>query len=896
MQSLGGGRSGAGAPAASRGASRRRAAGALALFAPRAPALAGPAVSTATATASRIRANAAAVEPQDAVAVSSVTLSQEDYGASAITVLEGLDPVRKRPGMYIGGTGPEGLHHLVWEVVDNCVDEVQAGHATQISVDLDLTTGWVEVTDDGRGIPVDLHPTTGRSALETVLTVLHAGGKFGGENSGYKVSGGLHGVGISVVNALSEQLEVTVWRQGVRYSQRYSRGAPLEDLQRAVLQPGSEEAGRSGTRVRFLYDKGIFKSSDLSYSPDVIATRLHELAFLNSRATIRFRALRKGKPVPGTSRYLAAAAAAARKAGASGGDSDGEGSDGPSTSTSAPAPAAAAAAKKARRGRAAGGSGADSEGEGAAAPLGAAAAGAKPLYGAVRQEGQWQVFQYSGGLREFVGCLQSAFTPLHEPICVARTGAGGVGVEVALQWAADSYREEVRGFANSIHTVDGGTHIEGLRAALAKTVTALGRKLKLIKDSDPPLSGEHVREGLGAVVAVRVPSPEFEGQTKTRLGNPEVRRIVEAAVSEAVGEWLEARPAALQALLTKALTAARAADAARKARELVRRKTSLSRSTLPGKLADCTNDDRESSEVYIVEGDSAGGSAKQARDRRFQAILPLKGKILNVQRVTPGNEAAMYKNTEIAALIVALGLGPGDMGGVGIQGASRAAATGSGSGSGSRSRSKGGKAKAAAEPLPQPDPTPDLDLDPESESGSQQAQVDEALAAALAKAEADAKALEGLRYGKVVILTDADVDGAHIRALLLTFLFRYRPQLFTAGRVYVAVPPLYRVETTRGRHVGWAHTDEDLQQLLTEQGLEAGGYSVQRFKGLGEMMPQQLWDTTLNPATRLLRRLTVRDAGEADALLDALMGSNPEPRRALIEEYSASLSPADLDV
>ncbi|GLC34492.1 hypothetical protein PLESTB_001255400 [Pleodorina starrii] len=778
----------------------------------------------------------------EAAAVGIATLSQEDYGASSIQVLEGLEPVRKRPGMYIGGTGSEGLHHLIWEVVDNSVDEVQAGHATRLEVDVDLDSGWVVITDDGRGIPVDVHPATGKSALETVLTVLHAGGKFGGENSGYKVSGGLHGVGISVVNALSEEVAVTVWRCGVRYSQRYSRGAPLEEVRREELAPDSEDAERTGTQVRFLYDRSIF-AADVSYSPDVIATRLHELAFLNPAATIRFRASRRGKAVPGRSKYLSDRAVAAGAAAADG--------DGGGAATSTSAAAAAALGKGGRRGRRrtgpGSGSGIGGEAEGEAGGDGAAAAAPPaPMYGIVRQDGPWQVFQFSGGLREFVGCLQSSHTPLHEAISVYRSDpSSGVGVAVALQWAADSYREEVRGFANSIATVDGGTHLDGLRAALTRTVTALGRKMKLVKDSDPPLSGEHIREGLGAVISVQLPNPEFEGQTKTRLGNPEVRRIVEAAVAESVGEWLEAHPAALSALLGKALTAARAADAARKARELVRRKTSLSRSMLPGKLADCASEDRERTEIYLVEGDSAGGSAKQARDRKFQAVLPLKGKILNVERVTGANEAAMYKNAEIASLIVALGLGT-----------ERAPP-----GAGLSAVTRGSVGDSSGEE----------------------------------KAGRDEKALEGLRYGKVVILTDADVDGAHIRTLLLTFLFRYRPQLFYSGHVYVAVPPLYKVE--RGKSVWWAHTEEELRRLVSEAGLAPGSYSVQRFKGLGEMMPQQLWDTTLNPETRLLRRLTVRDAAEADSLLSALMGSHVAPRKALIEEYANRLeSIAALDV
>ncbi|GIL45667.1 hypothetical protein Vafri_2871 [Volvox africanus] len=418
--------------------------------------------------------------------------------------------------MYIGGTGIEGLHHLVWEVVDNSVDEVQAGHATDVEVDLDLGSGWVVVTDNGRGIPVDAHPVTGKSALETVLTVLHAGGKFGGENSGYKVSGGLHGVGISVVNALSEQVEVRVWRAGVRYSQRYSRGVAVEEVQRVELPLDSEDAARTGTQVRFLYDRTIF-SPDVSYDPDVIATRLHELAFLNSSATIRFRATRKGKVVIGKSRYLSERTASG---------------DGSATSTAAPGAAVAAKGSPRRRRTPSssdpdGAEGGDTGAATAALPL------PQPMYGIVRQDGQWQVFQFGGGLKEFVACLQSSYSPLHDTISASRSdAASGVVVQMALQWAADSFREEIRGFANSIHTVDGGTHLDGFRSALTRTITALGRKMKLIKESDPPLSGEHIREGLGAVISVQVPNPEFEGQTKTRLGNPEVRKIVEVAVTE----------------------------------------------------------------------------------------------------------------------------------------------------------------------------------------------------------------------------------------------------------------------------------------------------------------------------------------------------------------------------
>jgi DNA gyrase subunit B len=640
-------------------------------------------------------------------------------------VLEGLDPVRKRPGMYIGSTGPRGLHHLVYEILDNAIDEVQAGEAANVEVSVDTGTGWVTISDDGRGIPVDTHPSTGKSSLETVLTVLHAGGKFGGEGSGYSVSGGLHGVGISVVNALSESLRVTVWRDGRAHSQSYERGKPLTPLKSTPLPP--EDAKKRGTRLAFRYDPLIF-TSGVVYDPDTLRSRLREVAFLNSAATIKFRAA-------------------------------------PADVESAP----------------------------------------------------WEIFAFSGGLKEYVTWLNRDKEVLHPPIYVNRT-INGVVVEVGLQWCADSFSDTLVGFVNSVKTVDGGTHMDGMKAALTRVINSLARKSKALKEGDPSLPGDHVREGLGAVVSVKVPNPEFEGQTKTRLGNPEVRKLVDSVVSEELSAALELEAATFSAILSKGMQAFRAAEAAKKARELVRRKSVLVRSTLPGKLADCTSSDKAASEIFLVEGDSAGGSAKQARDRRFQAILPLRGKILNVER---RDDASLYKNAEISDLIVALGLGV-----------------------------KGG---------------------------------------------AD---LSALRYGKVILLTDADVDGAHIRTLLLTFLFRYCRELFEAGRIFVGVPPLYKVDPLRGaagtKKSAYCYDDADLSVAL--EGRVQGSYHIQRFKGLGEMMPEQLWSTTLDPATRTLRRLTLEDAAEASHLFTLLMGDKVGPRRELIEAYGASLSVQDLDI
>eukprot|EP00191_Tetraselmis_sp_GSL018_P004145 CAMPEP_0177609448 /NCGR_PEP_ID=MMETSP0419_2-20121207/19096_1 /TAXON_ID=582737 /ORGANISM="Tetraselmis sp., Strain GSL018" /LENGTH=712 /DNA_ID=CAMNT_0019104377 /DNA_START=327 /DNA_END=2462 /DNA_ORIENTATION=- len=631
--------------------------------------------------------------------------------------------------MYIGSTGSRGLHHMIWEIVDNAIDEVQGGHAQTIRVRVDLEDGWVQVEDDGRGVPTDMHPTTGKSALETVLTVLHAGGKFGGDSSGYAVSGGLHGVGLSVVNALSERLEVTVWRDGKLTKQTFQRGVPAGPMS-VELQDRGE--GKTGTRVRFLYDRSVF-SSTASYDPETIRSRLRELAFLNSSARV----------------LLKMGAGAAHEEG------DAPGAD-------------------------------DAPGDG------------------------WEVLKFEGGLKEYVGWLNRDKDVMHAPVYASRT-IDGVIVEAALQWCSDGFSDNILGFVNSIKTTDGGTHMDGLKAALTRTLNTLARKSKILKESDPNLSGDHCREGLGAVISVKVPNPEFEGQTKTRLGNPEVRKIVERVVAEDISESLESDPKTLGNILNKAIQAFKAAEAAKKARELVRRKSVLTKSTLPGKLADCSAGFKDS-EVFLVEGDSAGGSAKQARDRKFQAILPLRGKILNVERK---DDAALYKNEEISNIIMALGLG--------LRG----------------------------------------------EEG-----------------------LRDLRYSKIIILTDADVDGAHIRTLLLTFLFRYSKELFERGFVYVGCPPLYKLEA--GKKTIYCYDDDERQKA--EESLAGSNFSVQRFKGLGEMMPRQLWETTMDPERRKLKRLSVVDGAEASHIFSVLMGDKVGPRKELIERHSDRVAVTELDI
>ena len=642
------------------------------------------------------------------------------YSADQIQVLEGLEPVRKRPGMYIGSTGPRGLHHLVYEVVDNAVDEALAGYCTHVEADLNAD-GSVTVTDDGRGIPTDTHPTTGKSALETVMTVLHAGGKFGG--GGYKVSGGLHGVGISVVNALSSMVEVTVWRDKRVYLQRFERGIAVTEL---TSKPDKE--ARTGTSVTFKPDSEIFtESTEFDYV--TLAGRLRELAYLNAGVKITFTDHR--------------------------------------------------------------------------------------LELLKSSEPKVETYEYKGGIKEYISYLNRDKQPLHEEIIFVQGERNQVQVEVSLQWCTDAYTDNLLGFANNIRTVDGGTHLEGLKAVLTRTLNAIARKRNKIKENEPNLSGEHVREGLTAIISVKVPDPEFEGQTKTKLGNTEVRGIVDSLVGEVLTEYLDFRPSVADAILDKAIQAFKAAEAARHARELVRRKSVLESSPLPGKLADCSSRDASESEIFIVEGDSAGGSAKQGRDRGFQAILPLRGKILNIEKT---DDAKIYKNTEIQALITALGLGV-----------------------------KGEEFDATQ-----------------------------------------------LRYHRICLMTDADVDGAHIRTLLLTFFYRYQRALIEQGYIYIACPPLYKVE--RGRNHYYCYSERELTNLVQNEFPANANYTIQRFKGLGEMMPQQLWETTMNPESRTLKQVEIQDAAEADRIFTILMGDRVAPRREFIETYGSRLNLADLDI
>ncbi len=640
------------------------------------------------------------------------------YDADQIQVLEGLEAVRKRPGMYIGSTGPKGLHHLVYEVVDNSIDEALAGFCTHIEVEIN-PDGSVTVTDDGRGIPTGIHSKTGKSALETVMTVLHAGGKFGGDGSGYKVSGGLHGVGVSVVNALSKLVEVTVWRDEKVHLQRYEKGKAQGQL---AVKPNKDQPKRTGTSVHFIPDETIF-SETTTFEYDILAKRLKELAYLNAGIKITFSDHRLEE---------------------------------------------------------------------------------------LRQD----VFCYEGGIKEYVEYMTLEKDPLHQDIIYVNKEKNGVTVEVALQWCIDSYSDNLLGFANNIRTIDGGTHLEGLKTVLTRTMNTFARKRNKIKENESNLGGENVREGLTGVVSVKVPDPEFEGQTKTKLGNTEVRGIVDSLVGEVLNDYLEFNLNVGDAIIEKAVQSFKAAEAARHARELVRRKSVLESSPLPGKLADCSTRDPEESEIFLVEGDSAGGSAKQGRDRRFQAILPLRGKIINIEKT---DDSKIYKNNEIQSMITALGLG--------IKG---------------------------------------------DEFDSTQ-----------------------LRYHRIVIMTDADVDGAHIRTLLLTFFYRYQRELVDQGYIYIACPPLYKLE--RGRNHQYCYSDRELQERIAEFPANAN-YTIQRFKGLGEMMPQQLWDTTMNPETRAMKRVEIDDAAEADRMFTVLMGDRVAPRREFIEANAPKLNLDDLDI
>lgn len=634
--------------------------------------------------------------------------NKQSYDESQIQVLEGLEAVRKRPGMYIGSTSSRGLHHLVYEIVDNSIDEALAGFCENIEVAINEDNS-ITVIDDGRGMPVGIHPKMGKSTVEVIMTVLHAGGKFGG--GGYKVSGGLHGVGASVVNALSEYCEVTVTREGYVWQQRYSRGNILCDLTKIGDSDGH------GTKVMFKPDPEIFE--DTIFDFEVLASRLRELAFLNKGIAITLIDKRE-------------------------------------------------------------------------------------------EEERVEKYHYEGGIKEFVSYLNRNKEVLHESPIYVEGEKDGIIAEIALQYN-DGYNESLYSFANNIDTIEGGTHLAGFKSALTRAINDYAKRFGHIKDSDKNLSGDDAREGLTAVVSVKISEPQFEGQTKTKLGNSEVRGVVDSIVAEGVSIFLEENPAVGKIIIDKALMAARARDAARKARELTR-KSVLERSTLPGKLADCSSKDPKECEIYIVEGDSAGGSAKQGRNRKFQAILPLRGKILNVEK----QRLDRILNSEtIRSMITAFGAGIGK------------------------------------------------DFDEEK-----------------------------LRYDRIIIMTDADVDGAHIRTLLLTFFYRYMRPLIDGGHVYIAQPPLYKV--SKGKKEGYAYTEEELANLLEEFGGKDNTINIQRYKGLGEMNASQLWETTMDPEHRILKKATVSDAIVADEIFTILMGDKVEPRREFIQKNAGKISNLDI--
>ncbi len=633
--------------------------------------------------------------------------SNTSYQAKDIQVLEGLEAVRRRPGMYVGGTDIKALHHLVYEVVDNSIDEALADTCSRIDIIIHADSS-VTVQDDGRGIPVDKHPQMKKSALEVVMTTLHAGGKFGG--GGYKVSGGLHGVGVSAVNALSEWCEVEVKRDGKIHRQRYERGYP-----QGPVKPGGKVKGEeSGTRTTFKFDPKIFKDN-VDYRFDTLAQRFREMAFVTRGTTIHFRDERSNREL---------------------------------------------------------------------------------------------TFYFEGGINSFVRYLNRNRESIHTVVSVDKD-IDGVGIEAAIQYT-DSYTESIYSFANTINTVDGGTHLTGLRSALTRVINDFARKNNLLKDSDSNFSGDDTREGLTAIVSIKHPDPQFESQTKVKLMNAEVQTYVQQAVVEGFNTFLEETPQAARAIVAKCLTSARARDAARKARDLVIRKSALESLTLPGKLADCSERDSSKTELYIVEGDSAGGSAKQGRDRHFQAILPLRGKILNTERARLDK---ILGNNEVKSLISALGTGIGE----GFN-------------------------------------------------------------------------LEGLRYGRVIIMTDADVDGSHIRTLLLTFFFRYLPQLIDEGHLFIAQPPLYRI--THKNKAQYVYTENEKEKLLKSFGKDKS--NLQRYKGLGEMNPEQLWDTTMNPENRTLLMVSVEDAAEADRTFDMLMGNAVDPRKRFIQTHARSVRNLDI--
>lgn len=637
---------------------------------------------------------------------------QHEYGADEIQILEGLEAVRKRPGMYIGSTSSRGLHHLVYEIVDNAVDEALAGFCDTIFVSINKDNS-ITVVDNGRGIPVGINHKAGLPAVEVVFTILHAGGKFGG--GGYKVSGGLHGVGASVVNALSNWLEVEIYNEGKIYRQRYERGKTIYKLK--VV--GECDPEKTGTKVTFLPDDTIFEETVFEY--DILKQRFREMAFLTAGLKIVLRDEREEEAVEKT-------------------------------------------------------------------------------------------FHYEGGIKEFVAYLNKSKTPLYEDIIYCEGNVNNVEVEVAMQHN-DSYSDNTYGFVNNITTPEGGTHIVGFRNALTKTFNDYARKNKLLKDSEPNLSGEDIREGLTAIISVKIEDPQFEGQTKQKLGNSEARGAVDNVVSKQLEIYLEQNPTIAKMTVEKSVMAQRAREAARKARDLTRRKSALEGMSLPGKLADCSDKDPKNCEIYIVEGDSAGGSAKTARDRATQAILPLRGKILNVEKARLDK---IYSNAEIKAMITAFGTGIHD----------------------------------------------DFDI-------------------------------SKLRYHKIIIMTDADVDGAHISTLLLTFLYRFMPDLIKEGYVYLAQPPLYKLE--KNKKVWYAYSDEELDSILQEVGRD-GNNKIQRYKGLGEMDADQLWETTMDPEHRVLLRVTMDDetSSELDLTFTTLMGDKVEPRREFIEENARFVKNLDI--
>jgi DNA gyrase subunit B len=637
------------------------------------------------------------------------SIDLSSYGAKDIQVLEGLEAVRRRPGMYVGGTDLKALHHLVYEVVDNSIDEALAGFCNRIIVTIHPDSS-VTVEDNGRGIPVDIHPEKKKSALEVVMTTLHAGGKF--SHSSYKVSGGLHGVGVSAVNALSEWCEVVVCRDGQKYFQRYERGIPQE----AVKVIGKCEPNRTGTITTFKFDREIFKD-DLDYKFETLSQRFREMAFVTRKVLIRLVDERSNRET---------------------------------------------------------------------------------------------TFFFEGGIISFVRYLNRNRTTLH-PVFFVEREVDNIGIEVAVQYT-DAYAESVYSFANTINTIDGGTHMTGLRTAITRVINDYARRNSLLKDADPNFTGDDTREGMTAIVSIKHPDPQFESQTKVKLMNPEVQTYVQQVVGEAFYAFLEENPSAARAIVQKCLTSARARDAARKARDLVIRKSALESLTLPGKLADCSERDPNKTELYIVEGESAGGSAKQGRDRHFQAILPLRGKILNTERARLDK---ILSNNEVKALISALGTGIGE----------------------------------------------NFDL-------------------------------SGLRYGRVIIMTDADVDGSHIRTLLLTFFFRYMQPLIEAGHLYIAQPPLYRIAYKN--QVRYVYTEAEKDKVLKELGVSADKVSIQRYKGLGEMNPQQLWETTMNPANRTLLSVSIEDAAAADRTFDMLMGEAVPPRTRFITTHARNVRNLDV--